>query len=729
MIWRDLVRRGSDPVLLFDRAGRCVFASDAVADVSGPGRPTVGVHFDDLVREPDGSSASGRLDRAHSSGSEFTASLVTADGTLAVRALLTRHTADGWTSMVLALGLDPGEASAALARRLELEHLIEVVQSRFIHTEPHRIADTIGWALEEVGRHLDADRSYVLSFDHEARTETMTHEWVAPGQPSELGEYVDVPWDAAPAASQRNTTLGISAVPDVSALTGEWEADREFFEAAGIRSILELPLVIDAHPVGALGFDWLTHLAEWTEDDLTLLRILASSFAQLLGREAAEAALRHREDHDPLTGLLNRHGVMRALSELLGPDPGSPDIAVLFLDIDDFKVVNDSLGPSFGDRLLAAVGARLREHVRGPDLVARIGGDEFAAVLLADRGAPPSGLSDRVRLAMSDPYVIDGRTYRLTASCGVATTATSEVPRGADGAVELLRRAGAAVVRAKERGRSRQEEFDDALAAEVERRLETDQRLRGALDRGEFEVHYQTEHELATGAVLGAEALLRWRVDGELVPAAEFIEIVESTGLILEVGPWVMHQACSQAAAWIATGSLERFTMRVNLSVRQLEQPDVVDRVREVLDDTGLGAEHLCLEVTETGLMAEPERARRALDQLDGLGVELAIDDFGTGYSSLAYLKRFPFDVLKIDRSFVMGLPHDPEDVAIVRSVIALAEALDMVVTAEGIEDVEQVAALVALGCRRGQGYLFARPVDASEATARVVGRAVSPSH
>jgi len=724
-MWRGLVARGTDAVLVFDAAGRCTFASDSAGDLfDGPAVELVGRTLDELVTEPDGTSVAGRVDRAHARGDEFTASARTAAGPRPVRAAVVRH--DDLVSVALAGEIDPDRAGGALERRLQLEHLIEGVQSRFIHTEPHRSAEVIDWALEEIGRFLGADRAYVLTFDDEARTESMTHEWVSEARFSELDTYVGVPWEAAPAASERNAGLGISAVPDVSQLDGEWAADRAFFEAAGILSILELPLIIDAHPVGALGFDWLTTLAEWTEDELTLLRILASSFAQLLGRAAADRELRHREDHDALTGLLNRHGIARRLRERLATASDTSSVVVC-LDVDNFKVVNDSLGPTFADELLVAVGRRLRDLVRSEDLVARIGGDEFCLVLDASpEGPTAAAVVERLRLAMSDPYVVDGRTYQLTVSCGIAQAHPEEAAAEPD-AIELLRRASAAVVRAKELGRSRQEEFDAELESQVARRLQLDQELRGALARGEFEVHYQAEHDLVTGRVVGAEALLRWRRDGRIVAAGEFIDLVESTGLILEVGPWVLATACAQAKHWIDAHDLGDFVVRVNLSVRQLEQPDVVEVVRAALEDCGLEPHRLCLEITETVLMADPERARVALDALDRLGVELAIDDFGTGYSSLAYLKRFPFDILKIDRSFVDGLPHDSEDLAIVRSVIALASALGMRVTAEGIESDGQIAALIALGCPRGQGFLLARPAPPGELEAHLLGHRSVP--
>ena len=723
--WRGLTRRGADPVVVVDRVGVCVFASDAATDMMGlPRHQLVGSLVQDLLTEPHGGSIADRIDRARDLEMPFTASLTTGRDSAPVRVTIRRPGGTHpWVTLVLARAPDAGDASVSLARRLELEHLIDLVQVRFMNSAPADITDKISWALEYIGRFLGADRGYVLEFNHGAQTETMTHEWVAEGQKPELGVYLDVPWDAAPAASRRNTASGISAVPDVSKLTGEWSADREFFESSGIQSILELPVIIDGHPVGSLGFDWLTSLASWTEDDLTLLKILAASFAQLLGREVAERELRHRADHDALTGLLNRHGMLGQIADhLCGAGSGArviDSIAVVCIDIDGFKLINDSLGPFVGDLLLIEVAQRLRSVVRSDDLIARLGGDEFCVLMPLGPGLAADRLVERLRLAMSDPYSIDSRSYLLTVSCGIAASdggSVSALPGAPDeAAAELLRRAGAAVLRAKELGRSRQESFDDSWEEEITRRLELDQELRGALGRGEFEVHYQPEHELVSGKVVGAEALLRWRSQGQLIPAAAFIDVVERTGLIVDVGAWVLSEACAQAARWRKEFGQSDLMMRVNLSVRQLEQPDLVQRVADALQRSGLPADSLCLEITETSLMTNPEGALRALERLDELGVELAIDDFGTGYSSLAYLKKFPFDVLKIDRAFVIGLPNDREDTAIVRSVIALADALGMIVTAEGIETSDQAVALAALSCTRGQGYWFSRPMPAGE--------------
>ncbi len=717
--WRDLVRSGSDAVVALGPDLSCAFVSDAAHRLFARDHAELlGRSIEALVPEADGTSVMERIDRLTDQPLSFGVELATARGPVRARAVVRRGSDDLPVVLTFLHHEQIGAAAQALGRKVELEHLIERVQHRFIHTVPDEIREVIDWCLAEVGVALGADRAYLLSFDHERQCETMTHEWAAPGIEPELGTYVAVSWDLVPAATERNNSSWISAVPDVSKLGDEWSTDREFFERSGLRSILELPLVVDGEPVGGLGFDWITGLAEWTEDDLTLMGMLASSMAQLLGREVAEHELAHRANHDELTGLLNRTGLLDSLGRTLAATRPGSRVAVVMMDVDRFKVVNDSLGPAVGDELLRAIGERLGTVVRPDDVIARLGGDEFAVVLVNGPDEPDAeSVSDRLRAEMSDPFRFAGRSHMLTVSCGIAVAADDRIAPE-----ELLRRAGAAMFRAKEEGRSRQTTFDDQLEIELAHRLEMDQRLRAALERGEFEVHFQPEHDLATGTIVGAEALLRWRADGELQAAASFIEVVEQTGLIVEVGRWVLETACAQAVEWLDAHPMERFVVRVNLSARQLDRATLIDEVQDALDRSGLSPDRLCLEITETALMRNPEVASVTLGLLDALGVELAIDDFGTGYSSLAYLKRFPVDVLKIDRTFVMGLPSDAEDTAIIRSVIDLARALGMTVTAEGIEEADQATALTALGCSRMQGYLFSRPMPATELT-ELLGR------
>jgi diguanylate cyclase (GGDEF)-like protein len=389
-------------------------------------------------------------------------------------------------------------------------------------------------------------------------------------------------------------------------------------------------------------------------------------------------------------------------------------VAVLFVDLDQFKVINDSLGHNAGDQLLLAVAHRLRRMLRPSDTVARFGGDEFT--ILCENIDDPTAvmaLAERVLEEIARPAWLDEGEIFVTASIGIACS-----DRGGDTPETLVRDADAAMYRAKERGRRRAEFFDERSRARTVEHLNIGTGLHRALERGELELHYQPILELETQRVIGFEALVRWRhPERGLVAPIEFIGLAEETGLIVPVGAWVLETACSQVARWQADQDGGRpFTVSANVSPRQLTEPSFPDQINRILRDSGIRPGSLWLEITETTLMHDTESATSALRALRALGVHLAVDDFGTGYSSLSHLKRFPIEALKIDDSFIHGLAADPEDSAIVTAVVSLAHALGLSSTAEGVETPDQLAHLRTLGCELAQGNLFAEPRPAGEA-------------
>ncbi|MFN8637255.1 MAG: EAL domain-containing protein [Chloroflexota bacterium] len=441
---------------------------------------------------------------------------------------------------------------------------------------------------------------------------------------------------------------------------------------------------------------------------------IAVTFHNITERKAFERDLQQLAFHDTLSGLPNRALFLDRLERALArADRYRRSIAVLFLDLDNFKVVNDSLGHEIGDRLLAAVAERLRACLRDEDTAARLGGDEMAVLLediLDEQGAVE--VAARIGATMAEPVRLDGRELCVTFSIGIALSTP-----GQDRADTLLRDADLAMYRAKANGKAGFQVFDPSMTIGALDRLELEQDLRHALDHRQLRVVFQPIMSLTTGYVTELEALLRWQhpTRGPISPV-QFIPLAEETGLIVPIGLWVLEESCRRAQAWhLAHPMQPKLTMSVNLSARQFVQADLVDEVARVLFETGLDSTCLKLEITESVLMRDIDGTIDKLWQLKALGVQLAIDDFGTGYSSLSYLKRFPVDTLKIDRSFVSGLGHDSNDTAIVRSVVALAKSLNLAVTGEGIETVEQLEQLQALGCDRGQGYLFAQPLDPDE--------------
>jgi diguanylate cyclase (GGDEF)-like protein/PAS domain S-box-containing protein len=432
-------------------------------------------------------------------------------------------------------------------------------------------------------------------------------------------------------------------------------------------------------------------------------------------RRHLEEELTRQAFHDVLTGLPNRALFMDRLGQALArAGRHGTSLAILFLDLDNFKVVNDSLGHQVGDQLLCAVAERLHACVRQQDTVARLGGDEFTILLedITDAG-DAIHLADRIAEHMKRPVLLGQQEVFITTSIGIAVSSGSE-----DGPDDLLRTADVALYDAKGRGKARHAVFDAEMNTRAQARLEMETDLRRAIERGELRLHYQPIVRLVTGEALGVEALVRWEHPQHgLLSPAQFIPLAEETGLIVPLEAWVLEQACRQVRSWqVHEHGAPELMLSINVSARHFAQPGLVDEVAQVLQGAGLPPRTLQLEITESVAMADAGAAVTALSELKKLGIQLAIDDFGTGYSSLGYLKRFPVDTLKIDRSFVDGLGQDHEDSAIVRAVLAVANALNLNVTAEGIETWEQLDELLAHGCAQGQGYLFARPLSAEDA-------------
>ncbi len=445
--------------------------------------------------------------------------------------------------------------------------------------------------------------------------------------------------------------------------------------------------------------------------DPTVLGLVLNT-RDITERKRLERELTHQAFHDSLTGLANRplfrNRVGHALT--LARRQHQP-VSVLFIDLDDFKKVNDSLGHAEGDRLLVAAADRFRQCARAGDTVARLGGDEFAVLLedgLSSEGV--TALVDRLQHAMSRPFQLSGNAVHVNVSVGVATGIGEET------ADDLLRNADMAMYTAKRRGKGRCETYQAHMYADVKDRLAKEEALRAAIEQRELFLVYQPVYNLATGEVSGVEALVRWEHPefGALLPQ-HFVPLAEESGLIISLGQWVLHEACRQMAAWRAKGVRVPLSVGVNVSGRQLHELDIVAEVRAALSRSGVPADQLVLEITESVLMQHPEVVLERLTALRGLGIRLAIDDFGTGYSSLSYLQRFPIDIIKVARPFVEDLASGVDRAALARAIIGLGDTLRLRTVAEGVETAEQCAALRAFDCGFGQGYYFAPPLTPLE--------------
>jgi diguanylate cyclase (GGDEF)-like protein len=426
---------------------------------------------------------------------------------------------------------------------------------------------------------------------------------------------------------------------------------------------------------------------------------------------SAEALLVHQAYHDELTGLPSRSLIMSKIDEMLdrSRDGGGP-IALIFLDLDHFKLVNDSMGHAVGDQLLVHAGRKIRSCLRPEDVVGRISGDEFIVVAHGLDNTRAHNLAERIRAVLGEGFNLEAGEMFISASVGIT------IARGTDyaDAATLIQEADTAMYRSKEAGRNTVTTFDSTMRERVARRVELERRLRHALHEGELSAHYQPIVAMPSGRIHGFEALVRWEDGGCMLSPAEFIPVAEDSGLIVPLGTFMLDTACRELARWRRTvRGAELLTMSVNISPRQVRESDIVDTVAEALERYGLPGSALWLEITESVMMEDSVGTAAVMAGVRALGVRLAVDDFGTGFSSLSYLKRFPVSRVKIDRSFVVGLSKDSTDASLVTAIIAMASALHLEPVAEGVETAEQASRLYELGCRQAQGHLYERAVAA----------------
>jgi diguanylate cyclase (GGDEF)-like protein len=505
---------------------------------------------------------------------------------------------------------------------------------------------------------------------------------------------------------------------------------------AGIKAGFAFPVLAGNEVVAVLEF-FTDKVPEPGAVVLALMAQIGTQLGRVVERARAEEKLVHDASHDPLTGLPNRALLLDRLKQALARNHRRRDynFAVLFIDLDRFKLVNDSLGHGAGDRLIVEVGARLIASLRATDgiarsprgagdshTVARLGGDEFTVILDDIRDVSAAVVvADRINERLVAPFSIDGQELYVSASIGIVSSAS-----GYGSESDILRDADLAMYQAKALGKARCQVYDPSMHASALKRLALESNLRRAVQNDEFILHYQPIVALGSEQIVGFEALLRWQPpDGELVYPGDFIQIAEDTGLIEPIGMWVLHTACSTMRRWQTQFPQDPpLTIAVNLSVRQFAQPDLLERVGETIREIGIDPQTVRLEITESVAMVDAERTMQIFTQLRDIGVRLSIDDFGTGYSSLSYLHRYPVDILKIDRSFVSRINDGYDGLQIVQAIMSLARSLGMQVVAEGTETEAHIACLKAIGCQFAQGYHFSRPVDAASAQALLEGPA-----
>jgi diguanylate cyclase (GGDEF)-like protein/PAS domain S-box-containing protein len=521
-----------------------------------------------------------------------------------------------------------------------------------------------------------------------------------------------------------STQAGFTLQQAAPVVVEDWQAERRFARTAlladhGARSGLTVMVAGRRAPFGVLGLHS-TDLRAFSASDIAFTQALANVLGDAFEHQLTEDDIRHRALHDPLTGLPNRVLFMDRLQQAIKRlRRRETPAAVLFLDVDRFKLVNDSLGHEAGDELLAAVAPRLKQALRSSDTVARFGADEFAILLeeIADEHDAVE-MAQRVAGMFTRPFVLAGTEHFVTTSIGIA------LATGGERAEDLIRDADAAMHRAKERGRARYELYDEGIRGRAISRLRVENDLRRALERDELTLDYQPQVSLGDGSILGVEALLRWEhpTRGRIAPG-DFISVAEENGLIDPIGRWVLDRACRQAAHWYRTRpDAAPISMSVNLSAVQFRNRNLPETVADALRGASLDPLCLSLELTESVMVGYADSLMETLEALKALGVRLVLDDFGTGYSSLAYLTRLPLDALKVDRSFIDGLGTEPRDTAVTEAIVAMAHALSLQVVGEGTETERQVTELTRLGCDMAQGYHFSRPLPAAEITRMLQG-------
>jgi len=590
-----------------------------------------------------------------------------------------------------------------LVYQRSLDALVVDVAEHLVSANSATLRATLTWAVRTLAEFLQADAAFLRRNDLAAGTSVLVAEHPAREDVPDPDPLGVVPFDADPLfAALRDLTEPVVT----TASTAPQEYEDRVAAATGIPGVsgAAVPLLHGETTWGCLGFARFGE-RQWTVPEVNALSAVAALVMQLILRVDAEEQLRYAALHDDLTGLFNRRALLDELGRRLEATAGTTTL--LFLDLDRFKVMNDSLGHAAGDTVLVTIADRVQTSLRPGDFAARFGGDEFV-VLLGAGGSDLDAVATARRMLdlVSQPIVLQGQSVTHTASVGVARGNRGEV-----GSLELLGRGDAALYTAKARGRNEIVVFDDDMRALVDTKATTELWLRDAIAQDGLRLFYQPEFDLTDGRLLALEALVRWEHPTRgLLPASEFVPLAEEAGLIVGLGMWVLEEVCRQMARWSQRFPDLDILVRVNMSPRELAMPDTVGNVARCLRLAGVRPPHLCVELTEHAIVADIDRLVTALDGLRSLGVTLAIDDFGTGHSSMAQLKRLPVDVLKIDQSFVTGLADDPVDQAIVKAIIGLGRALDLEVVAEGVESSAELDALRAIGCLRAQGFLLGEP-------------------
>jgi len=615
--------------------------------------------------------------------------------------------AAGNVAKVVLVSRDISERKRA-EQRERMEHAVTRVLA-----ESDTLADAIPKILQTICETLNWDCGARWSLDERQRTIACVETWSIPDKAvADFAAHArQVTLEPTRSGLVRQVWVGGVPhwIPDVS-------SDASFTRAqsaakAGLHGAFAFPILAGNVTLGVLEF-FSRDIRNSDPSLIQMVRVIGSQIGQFMARKQAEENLLYVATHDTLTGLPNRYMFNQRFAHALNnAQRYRKSMALLFLDLDRFKFINDTLGHPFGDRLLVEVAGRLRMCLRESDTIARFGGDEFVA-LIEDFAEPGDVVSvaQKILHALRWPFLLEGETCHISASIGI-----SLYPNDGEDLSNLLKNADIAAYRTKEQGKNNYLFYSEDMNHHLSARIARETKLQGALERSEFVLHYEPKVEIHTGRITGMEALIRWQhPELGLIPPVEFIGLAENSGLIVPIGAWVLRTACASSQK-LQNRLAAPLTVSVNLSARQFEDKHLLREIERALKESALKPGCLELEITESMVMRDIQGSKKILEGIKSMGIRLAIDDFGTGFSSFVSLKRFPFDCIKIDRSFIKDIPHDPDDVAITQAIIAMAHSLRLKVVAEGVETREQLDFLTELGCHEFQGYYFKKPQPADD--------------
>ena len=601
-----------------------------------------------------------------------------------------------------------------LLHQRSLDELVAQVAERLMTATADNRQEVLDWVCETLAEFLHADVAFIRRNDLPRGLSILEAEWPVRDDKPDPDPLGEVAFDVDPIfmATRDLRAPYLTALDDA---TDDYKERTKLADQPTPASGAGVPLLLGDSTWGILGFLHFK-LHDWVPAEVNALQAVASMLVQLQARIDAEERTRYNANHDELTGLPNRRALVHELKTRLN---ARRQTAVMVIDLDRFKIMNDYLGHGSGDRLLVTIADRIRTSIRANDFAARLGGDEF--VFIVDKAKSEMEVlatAYRILDVIAQPVEIFGQEVSHTASIGIALAEPGE-----QSGLDLLGWADVAMYAAKARGRNRAVVYDQELREAVNERSRTELMLREAIDTGGLRLHFQPEVDIRTGDVIAVEALVRWEHPTRgLLVASEFISVAEDTGLITKIGRWVFAEACRQLGLWQKQFSELPLIMRINMSPADFKFDDLVEFVERCLRENKVPGNRVCIEITEYAVADEPERIAQILKGFQALGVEVALDDFGTGFASMTQLKDLPVNLLKLDMSFVRGITTDNYDRAIAESIIRLGNALNLGVIAEGIESAEIAEKLLELGCHRGQGYLISPPVAANELTS-LLGR------